>query len=305
MKNISTTLFLTLIFLCSYNLRASPGQINRKNNDLFQEAIRDYYNGDSGTALAKLYAIESGFEDDPVFYEYLARSYFEIIKHEAKIKTTLNEKDNNDKGVKPELEALFLKNIDTAMGLSEAMFQESQDPLDAYNFMMASAVKAWYLGEIKKQRSEPGILFNNMVDKIYFCLDHDPQLCLAYFPLGITQYVIAKNMRWYKKPFYKAFAPSKLQGIINMDKEEAINFLRYAAFCESGPEFRKIEARITLALTLIDSEKKWNEKMFNKSVEAKEIIEKLLEQFPDNKSLQNGLVLVNFRITTYKERFEK
>jgi len=304
-KNISVALFLAFIFTCSCTLRASPEQMNRKNNDLFQEAIHDYYNGDSGTALAKLYAIESGFEDDPVFYEYLARSYFEIIKHEANIKTSLKEKDNNNKGVKPELEALFLKNIDTAIGLSEAMFQESQDPLDAYNFMMASAVKAWYLGEIKKQRSEPGKLFSDTVDKIYFCLDYDPQFCLAYFPLGITQYVIAKNMSWYKKPFYKMFAPSKLQKIINLDKEEGIKFLRYAAYCESGPEFRKIEARITLGLTLIDSGKKWDEKMFNKSIEAQEILGKLLKQFPNNKSIKNGLALADFRVTTYKERYEK
>lgn len=306
MKNLFTSaILITALFGFSsgYTLAATT-QVNNEDYDLFYEAVDNYFNGEPGVALAKLYAIENSFVNDPVFYEYKARCIFEIIKGEANIKTSLKEKGKNKKEIKLQLEELFLQNINAAIRISRALFQETNNSINAYNFIMASEVKAWYLGEIRGERQSPGNLFDSSVDEIYFCLDAEPQFCLAYFPLGITQYVISKNMTWWKKIAYNYLAPAKLRGIINIDKKEAIEFLKYGAYCNIGPEFRKTEAKIALALTLADAETKWNERFFKNNKEAKILLEELTEKFPRNKTLKDKLTLVNFRVKTYKKRFE-
>ena len=264
-------------------------------NNEFDDALFHYFNDEPEIALKKLDALETLFKDSPVFYEYRARCYWQLAKKSTKTTgTQYKEKPPVDSAI----DGQFIKNIDEAIRISEKKFSEESLPKNAFNLAMAFSTKAGYVAQIYGGRDgakQGAILMDKAVEKINFCITYSPPYCLAYLPLGATQFFITKEISGNieRRLGYWLWASrhaSSLYDTINYDKEEAIRFVEIASRCD-GPKFRRTEALITLQLFLMEPESNQN-KRYEYDLRALPVLQELAQKYPNNELIKNNLSTV-------------
>lgn len=291
-------LVVFLLFFCPSNRLFAKTDIPPP--DLFEDAVFHYFNEEPEIAISKLTNIEHLYENSSTLYEYKARCYWQLAKKMANLDATAYRenppalpapKDN----IKDDIGEKFIKNIDKAIKISSEQFQKEESPAAAYNLAMALSTQAGYLIQMRGRRGalDAGLLLEQAVEKIQFCIKSVPPYCLAYFPLGTTQYFMAKEITDWKWLGYKTFArfqTPNLYKTINLDKEEAIEFVETASLCD-GPSFRKTEILFTLQGLLMDFDGN-QKRRYEKNMRAFPILLDLTKKYPNNKKVKENLILV-------------
>ena len=286
------TILLMISMLC-----ISPPFINVCHAEKeFDDALFYYFNDEPELALKKLDEIEILFKDYSVFYEYRARCYWQLAKKSTKTAGTQYKEESS---LDPDIDGQFIKNIDEAIEISEKKFNENKLPENAYDLAMALSTKAGYIAQIyggREGAKQSAILMDKAVEKIKFCITYSfPPYCLAYLPLGATQFFITKEVSGNieRRLGYWLWAPrhaSSLYNTINYDKEEAIRFVEIASRCD-GPDFRRTETLITLQLFLMESESN-QDKRYEYDLRALPTLQELAKKYPNNKLIKNNLATV-------------
>lgn len=256
-------------------------------NNEFDDALFYYFNNEPELALKRLDELEILLQDDSIFYEYRARCYWQLAKKSVK-----------EAPLSLDIDSQFIENIDKAIKISEKKFNKNKSPENAYDLAMALSTKAGYLAQIyggKEGAKQSALLMDRAVEKIKFCITYSPPYCLAYLPLGITQFFITKEIggSYERRLGYWLWASrhaSSLYDTINYDKEEAIRFVEIASRCV-GPDFRRTEALITLQLFLMGPESN-QDKRYEYDLRALPILQELTKKYPNNEFIKNNLSIV-------------